>query len=184
MPARLTRGRRGGARIGLAGSDPGQHLVEVLEGPDRALRPPGNRLAGLLDCSHVQSSSCLGSRPGWTGCDQRAGPRRKRLSPGRRNVCHLADTTGMNPAATGSQRQRATAFKQALSKLMHARLHDLVAERYHLSGFLQSASSRTPSMSSLVVTRSPWPNGTKGSGMRAPTGAGGSLPALTAARSA
>jgi hypothetical protein len=42
----------------------------------------------------------LGSRLGLTGCDQRAGPRRKRLSPGRRNVCHLADTTGMNPAAT------------------------------------------------------------------------------------
>jgi Helix-turn-helix domain len=42
-------------------SDPGQHRVPVLEGPDHALRPPGNRLAGLLGCSHVQSSFCLGS---------------------------------------------------------------------------------------------------------------------------
>ena len=51
------------------GSDPGQHLVPVLEGLDHALRPPGNRLAGLLGCRHGQSSFCLGSRPAWTGCD-------------------------------------------------------------------------------------------------------------------
>ena len=50
-------------RVSAGRLDPGQHLVEVLEGPDRALRPPGKRLAGL-SCSHVQSSFCLGNRPG------------------------------------------------------------------------------------------------------------------------
>jgi hypothetical protein len=95
VASRLHRARR---------SDPGQCLVPALEGADRALRPPGNRLAGLLCCSHVQSSFCPCSPPALTGCDQRAEPRRKRLSPGRHNghepVSELVATTTCNSFPT------------------------------------------------------------------------------------
>ena len=77
------------SRLDRAGrSDPGQHRVPVLEGPDHALRPPGNRLAGLLGCSHLQSSFCLVAdrdRPAATSVPDCAA-----------NVCHLADRTGVN----------------------------------------------------------------------------------------
>ena len=56
----------------------------MADGADRP-RPPANRLARLLGCSHLQSPLCLGSRPGRTSCDQRARPRRKRPSPSRHN---------------------------------------------------------------------------------------------------
>ena len=159
QPASRSRPDRAG------GLDPGQHLVEVLEGPDRALRPPGKRLAGLLDCSHVQSSFCLGSRPGWTGCDQRAGPRRKRLSPGRRNVCHLAHTTGRNPAATLSQRQRATVSSRLLGSSCPAGLSpmgDKMHDPFPLSSENSDSEEQTAGMTPENVPERPqlplrWP---------------------------
>ena len=84
------QGRRGGGRIGPAGrSDPGQHLVEVLQATDR-LGPPGDRLAGLLGCGHVNHLSVRVAGWDWPAVtsvpDRAAG------------VCHPDDTTGMNPA--------------------------------------------------------------------------------------
>jgi hypothetical protein len=57
-------------------SDPGQHLVEVPSGADHGLRPPGERVAWLPGCGHVQSPCPCWGRP----VDPR--PRRRADRPG------------------------------------------------------------------------------------------------------
>jgi len=73
----------------------------MADGADRP-RPPANRLARLLGCSHLQSPLCLGSRPGWTSCDQRARPRRKRPSPSRHNGRKPGDSLVTMATCNGS----------------------------------------------------------------------------------
>jgi hypothetical protein len=65
--AGLRSGPRKAVRAGHRFPGAEQFVVQVPDGADRGPRPPGKRVAGLLDGGHGQSPFCLGRRPGLTG---------------------------------------------------------------------------------------------------------------------